>query len=160
MSLKSRSLGTDDRSEDLGTEEILLQRVSVTMAKILVVEDNADLLALVVRQLQRVGHRVQEASSPTDALELVRTKGAPDVAVLDVTMPVLTGLELLVALREITGRPDLPAVFLSGRVEAADIAAGRALGAAYLTKPYVASALHNAINSLLAAAPVAVPDAW
>ncbi len=130
------------------------------MAKILVVEDNADLLALVVRRLQRAGHRVQEAISPTAALELVRAKGAPDLVVLDVNMPVLNGLELLVAIREHTETPDLPAVFLSGRIEAADIAAGRALGAVYLTKPYVASALNNAIESLLAAVPVAVPDAW
>jgi CheY-like chemotaxis protein len=43
----------------------------------------------VVRRLQRVGHRVQEALRPTDALELVRAKGAPDVVVLDVTMPVM-----------------------------------------------------------------------
>nr|MCW2728370.1 response regulator receiver protein [Aeromicrobium sp.] len=87
------------------------------MAKILVVDDNPDLLALVVRRLQRAGHRVQQAGLPTDALELVRTMGAPDVVVLDVTMPVLNGMELLAALREVTGRPDLPAVFLSGRIE-------------------------------------------
>lgn len=130
------------------------------MAKILVVEDNADLLALVARRLQRAGHRVQQSVLPTDALELVRTKGAPDVVVLDVTMPVLNGLELLVAIRECTDEPELPAVFLSGRIEAEDLAAGRALGAVYLTKPYVASALHNAIESLLAAAPVAVPGDW
>ena len=130
------------------------------MAKILVVEDNADLLALVARRLSRAGHQVREALSPTDALALVRAKGAPDVAVLDVTLPVLNGLELLVALRECTGNADLPAVFLSGRVEPEDVAAGRALGAAYLTKPYVARALETAIGSLLAARPVAVPDAW
>ena len=75
-------------------------------------------------------------------------------------MPVLNGLELLVALRECTDMPDLPAVFLSGRVEPEDVAAGRALGAVYLTKPYVANALNNAIEALLAAAPVAVPDEW
>lgn len=128
------------------------------MAKILVVEDNADLLALVVRRLGRAGHRVKGARLPTEALSLVRTEGAPDVVVLDVNMPVLNGLELLVALREFTDTPDLPAVFLSGRVEPEDVAAGRALGGVYLTKPYVASALQNAIDSLLAAQPV--PNQW
>lgn len=130
------------------------------MAKILVVEDNADLLALIGRRLQRAGHRVQEALLPTDALELVRAKGAPDVVVLDINMPVLNGLELLVAIRESTDTPDLPAVFLSGRIEPEDVAAGRALGAVYLTKPYVANALNNAIESLLAAVPVATLDEW
>lgn len=130
------------------------------MAKILVVEDNADLLALVVRRLRRAGHRVQEAIAPTDALTLVRTKGPPDVVVLDVSMPVLNGLELLVAMRECTHTPDLPAVFLSGRIEPEDVAAGRALGAVYLTKPYVASALHHAIDSLVAAVPVPALEEW
>lgn len=130
------------------------------MAKILVVEDNADLLALVVRRLQRAGHRVQDTALPTEALTLVQTKGAPDVVVLDVSMPVLNGLELLVAIREVTNTPDLPAVFLSGRIEPGDVEAGRALGAIYLTKPYVASALNNAIDTLVAAMPATVPDAW
>lgn len=130
------------------------------MAKILVVEDNADLLALIALRLQRAGHRVQQTVLPTEALELVRTKGAPDLVVLDVNMPVLNGLELLVAIRECTNEPDLPAIFLSGRIEDEDLAAGRALGAAYLTKPYVASALNNTIESLLAAVPVDVPDEW
>lgn len=128
------------------------------MAKILVVEDNPDLLALVVRRLGRAGHRVKEARLPTEALSLVHTEGTPDLVVLDVDMPVLNGLELLVALRERTGTPNLPAVFLSGRVEPEDVAAGRALGGVYLTKPYVASALHNVIDSLLAAQPV--PSDW
>jgi CheY-like chemotaxis protein len=82
------------------------------------------------------------------------------VVVLDVTMPGLNGLELLVAIREVTDTPDLPAVFLSGRIEAEDVAAGHALGAAYLTKPFVASALTNAIDSQLAAQLVTVPDVW
>ncbi|MET0953183.1 MAG: response regulator, partial [Aeromicrobium sp.] len=87
------------------------------------------------RDVGRVGHRVQEALRPTDALELVRAEGAPDVVVLDVTMPVMNGMELLTALCQLTGRPELPAVFLSARVEPEDVAAGRAMGAVYLTKP-------------------------
>jgi DNA-binding response OmpR family regulator len=130
------------------------------MAKILVVDDDPDLLALVVRRLGHAGHRVQSALAGREALALIEERGAPDIVVLDVNMPDLDGLGLLVAVREQTGRADLPAIFLSGRVEAGDVAAGRALGAVYLTKPFVSSALLAAIESQLAKIEVAVPDAW
>ncbi len=119
------------------------------MARILVVEDDADLRALVVRRLQYAGHRVQGAEDAMDAMGLVAHKGAPDAVVLDVNMPDIDGFELLGRLREQTGRSDLPAVFLSGRTQLADIAAGRALGAAYLTKPFVSNALIGAIETQL-----------
>ncbi len=71
------------------------------------------------------------------------------MVVLDVDMPDVTGLELLARLRGDLGDPELPAVFLSARVQPDEIEAGRALGATYLTKPFVASALLKAIDSLM-----------
>lgn len=130
------------------------------MHKILVVDDDPDLLALVVRRLGQAGHRVQSAPGGEEALALVRERGAPDIVVLDVNMPGLDGLELLVALREATESPDLPAVFLSGRVEPEDVEAGRALGAVYLTKPFVSRALLSSIESQLTKGQVAVPGSW
>jgi len=118
------------------------------MAKVLVVDDDADLLALVARRLRNAGHRVQEAGCGADAEGVIRDKGFPDVLVLDVNMPELNGLQLLSLVRHQTGQADLPAVFLSGRVEPADIAAGQALGAIYLTKPFVNSALLAAVEKL------------
>lgn len=131
---------------------------SATMAKVLVVDDDPGVRLLVGRRLQQAGYRVRDASGADEALELIDAKGAPDVVVLDVSMPEVDGLELLSAIRDRVGRPDLPAVFLSGRIESEDIAAGRSLGAVYLTKPFVASALLNAIERLLAAEDVPVED--
>jgi DNA-binding response OmpR family regulator len=119
------------------------------MARILVVEDDADLRALVVRRLQHAGHRVQGAEDGAEAKGLVADKGAPDVVVLDVNMPDIDGFELLGILREQTGQSDLPAVFLSGRSQLDDIATGRALGAVYLTKPFIGNALIGAIDTQL-----------
>ncbi|MEO7354198.1 MAG: response regulator [Gemmatimonadales bacterium] len=119
------------------------------MARILVVDDDTDVRALVVRRLQHAGHRVQGASGVTETLKLIDDKGAPDVIVLDVNMPQVDGLELLGMVRQHVGRADLPAVFLSGKMLPDDIAAGRALGATYLTKPFVANALLGAINAIL-----------
>ncbi len=120
-----------------------------TMAKVLVVDDDAGVRLLVGRSLQRAGYRVREASGGDEALDWIEAKGAPDVVVLDVNMPGIDGLSLLAKIREQLDQPDLPAVFLSGRVQSEDITAGRSLGAVYLTKPFVASALLNAIERVL-----------
>ena len=57
----------------------------------------------------------------------------------------MDGFELLEALREASGQW-VPCVFLSGRVEEAGVARGREVGATYLTKPFVASALIQAVE--------------
>src|SRR5438477_12999020 len=88
----------------------------IRMARILVVDDDPDLLTLVELQLRHHGHQVSTANGGEMALRYVDDHGAPDVAVLDVAMPGMNGFELLEALR---GRPEtaeLPAIFLSARV--------------------------------------------
>jgi CheY-like chemotaxis protein len=118
------------------------------MSKVLVVDDDANMRELVTIRLQRAGHQVLSADSGDAALTVLHSRGAPDVVVLDVTMPGMTGLELLPAMRAIDGLENLPAIFLSGRVDHDDVDAGRALDATYLTKPFSAVALTKAIARL------------
>ncbi|CAA9476804.1 MAG: Phosphate regulon transcriptional regulatory protein PhoB (SphR) [uncultured Solirubrobacteraceae bacterium] len=125
------------------------------MAHILVVDDDRDVRGLVDFRLRKAAHQVLVAPDGAAALELVQDRGAPDLAILDVTMPGMSGLELLVELRRREGLEQLPAIFLSARILPADIAAGRALGATYLTKPFVAPALMAAVDAALGPA-----DAW
>jgi CheY-like chemotaxis protein len=120
------------------------------MPRVLVVDDDPNLRQLVTIRLQKAGHRVVGADSAAEALAVVQERGAPDVVVLDVTMPGMSGLELLPVLRAIDGCEALPAIFLSGRVEPHDVEAGRALDAVYLTKPFSANALCNAVERLSA----------
>lgn len=122
------------------------------MARVLVVDDDPDLLTLVGLQLRQHGHKVVTAASGPEALKIVSENGAPEVAVLDVAMPEMNGLELLKRLRGLEGMSELPAIFLSARVGPEDIAAGESLGATYLTKPYVMRALLAAIDHLTVAA--------
>ena len=122
------------------------------MARVLVVEDDPDIRQLVELRLRGLGHRVVSAASGPEALTVVAERGVPEVLVLDVAMPGMTGLEVLRTLREQPEHAHLPAVFLSARVRPEDIAAGEALGAIYLTKPFVVSALGAAIERALAAA--------
>jgi DNA-binding response OmpR family regulator len=121
------------------------------VARILVVDDDEDIVRLVVRRLQHATHRVHGVHNAADAHAFVDEKGTPDIVVLDVDMPDVDGLQLLRELREQTASPELPAIFLSGRMRPDDIAAGRELGAVYLTKPFVANALIGAIDVILEA---------
>ncbi len=80
---------------------------------------------------------------------MVDELGVPELVVLDVGLPVTDGVELLGMRRRREGGADLPAIFLSARVEPADIERGRAAGPEYLTKPFVANALFMAVDRLL-----------
>ena len=119
------------------------------MARVLVVDDDADIRALVARRVRSEGHAVIDVGSAAEALTAVEERGAPDVAVLDISMAGMDGLELLEALRAQDGLSDLPAIFLSARVQESDVERGRNLGATYLTKPFIASALLKAIEESL-----------
>src|SRR3954471_6285972 len=116
------------------------------MAKILIVDDDPDILRLVEFRLRKGGHRVVAATGGREALHIVEARGAPDVVVLDVTMPDMDGFETLDRLRARDGLTQLPAIFLSARVLPEDVERGRAAGATYLTKPFSAVALLNAIE--------------
>lgn len=119
------------------------------MAKVLVVEDDPDIRMLLEVRLRQNGHLVLSACSGEEALTVLAERAAPDIAVLDVMMPGMNGLELLRLLHASPEYANLPAVFLSGRVDADDIAAGTALGGTYLTKPIVLAALNSAIEKAL-----------
>lgn len=119
------------------------------MARILAVEDDPDILMLVRARLRGAGHQVMTATSGPETLALVEERGAPDVIVLDVGLPGMDGLELLTRLRQLPECATMPAVFLSARVQEEDVAAGIKLGATYLTKPFVASALIKAVERAL-----------
>lgn len=125
------------------------------MAKVLVVEDDPDIRGLVELRLRREGHRVVSAASGEEALDLLASKGAPEAVVLDVLMDGMSGLDVLSTMRADAVLADVPAIFLSGRVLESDIEAGRALGATYLTKPVVLSALVRALDTALEQTPSA-----
>jgi DNA-binding response OmpR family regulator len=125
------------------------------MARVLVVEDDADILNLITARCRGAGHKVLGAASGPLALEALG-ETAPDLVILDVGLPSMSGFELLAELRQREGMVDLPAIFLSAQVQQESIDTGRAMGATYLTKPFVASALLTAIDRALPAA----EDSW
>ena len=115
------------------------------MARVLVVEDDPDILRLVTMILRRHGHDIAGVGAGDEALAYMLRNDTPDVVVLDVGLPGMSGLELLPRLRELA-QQHLPAIFLSARVQDADVEAGRALDAVYLTKPIASGALTSAVD--------------
>ena len=120
------------------------------MARLLVVVDDDDILHLVWTQMRARGHQVLGATSGPEALEAVQLWGPPQVAVLDVAMPVMDGLQLLQQVRAATGISELPAIFLSARVDSQTVEAAHRLGAAFLAKPFMEEILYAAIEAALA----------
>jgi DNA-binding response OmpR family regulator len=115
------------------------------VARVLVVDDEADILTLVTIHLRHAGHEPLEASSGPEALKVVAN--APvDVAVVDVTLPGMTGFELVEKLRAQKELRKLPIIFLSGHDEPEAVRAGRALGGEYVKKPFQAADLLSAID--------------
>jgi two-component system, cell cycle response regulator len=107
----------------------------VTPIVVLVVEDSAVIRALVRRMLVAGGHTVVEAAGGAAALTVCREQ-QPDVVLLDVEMPEMSGWDVLAAMKADPDLRDVPVVFLTGRSDTTDMVDGLRLGAHdYLRKP-------------------------
>ena len=116
---------------------------------ILVADDDEDILALVKAVLERSGHEVVAVVDGAEALATVRTR-KPDLAVLDITMPQVDGLEVLRRLRADEETAALPVVLLSAQAQEADIERGFVTGAsAYIKKPFSPRELAARVAQLL-----------
>lgn len=116
---------------------------------ILVADDNADILGLVKAVLERSGYDVVTVSDGAQALASVDQR-KPDLAVLDITMPEIDGLEVLRRLRADMRTSGLPVVLLSAQAQEADVVRGFATGAsAYLKKPFSPRELTERVAGLL-----------
>ena len=115
---------------------------------VLCADDDRDILALLALRLERAGYRVVQAIDGEQALSLAREL-LPDVVVLDVMMPRLSGTEVLAALRADDATAALRVVLLSARAQEADVARGLEAGAdAYLAKPFQAPELLEVVGQL------------
>jgi two-component system, OmpR family, phosphate regulon response regulator PhoB len=104
--------------------------------RILVVDDEPDITALVAYHLARAGYRVSTASNGQEAIKAAREE-RPDVVVLDLMLPGVSGYEVLRELRRHPDTGDVGVILLTARREEADRIKGLSLGADdYLTKPF------------------------
>jgi DNA-binding response OmpR family regulator len=117
--------------------------------KILIADDEPNIVAAVEFLLQRRGYEVQVARTGEQALQLVEAS-RPDLVLLDVMMPVKSGYEVCRRLRERPEWRDIRIIMLSAKGRDAEVTKGLALGAdAYVTKPFSTRDLMTKINDLL-----------
>jgi CheY-like chemotaxis protein len=115
--------------------------------KLVIADDEADIRRLIVFLLR--SYDLYEAQNGRRALELIR-EVRPDLVLLDVMMPEMTGLEVLDVMRENPLTASIPAVLLSAKGQAAEIERGLRSGATrYLVKPFEAQSLCTCVAEVL-----------
>jgi DNA-binding response OmpR family regulator len=117
---------------------------------VLVADDDPDILELVTVRLERAGYDVVRAQDGEDALRAA-AELLPDVAVLDVMMPKLSGYDVTRQLRAHESTSGIPVILLSAQVQEVDIARGFESGADdYLKKPFRPQELGARVQAILA----------
>ena len=117
--------------------------------KILIVEDDQDILQLVKLYLEKEGFRPVTAMNGLEALKRVK-EDKPDLVVLDLMLPEMDGLEVCKRLRSFPDTAMLPILMLTAKAEESDTIVGLELGADdYVTKPFSPKALIARVKALL-----------
>ncbi len=120
---------------------------------VMIVEDEPDVSELFAEMMRLSGLRVIKTYTSTPAMTLIAQE-LPDLVILDVMMPDVSGLEVLTYMRHHPQLASIPVVIVSAKAAPTDIQAGLAAGATeYLTKPVSYSDLKAAVNRILQAAP-------
>ena len=119
-------------------------------ATVLVVDDDPVILKLLEVNFEMEGFQVVRAADGAEGLERAR-EVRPDIVVLDVMMPRMTGYEVAKALREDDGTAHIPIIFVTARAQSSDVEKGMELGVEdYVTKPFDPLDLIDRVNALLA----------
>jgi DNA-binding response OmpR family regulator len=117
------------------------------MKKILIADDEPNIVISLEYLMQREGHEVLIARDGEEALAMIR-EYTPDLVLLDAMMPKKTGFEVLQAAR--AECPDLKVIMLTAKGRDTDIAKGQALGAdAYVVKPFSTRELAEQVRQML-----------
>jgi two-component system, OmpR family, alkaline phosphatase synthesis response regulator PhoP len=117
--------------------------------KILVADDEPNIVTALEFLLQRNGYEVQVARNGEEALQLIES-GRPDLVLLDVMMPLRSGYEVCKRIRERADWGHIKIVMLSAKGRDAEVAKGLAVGAdVYVTKPFSTRELVDKIKALL-----------
>jgi two-component system phosphate regulon response regulator PhoB len=121
----------------------------VSEERILVVDDERDITALVAYHLAKAGYRVTTAGTGPEAIQAIGTE-PPDLVVLDLMLPGRSGLEVLEELRRREDTRDVGIILLTARRDEADRIRGLATGADdYLTKPFSPEELVLRVGAVL-----------
>ena len=117
--------------------------------RILVVDDESDLVEITQSHLEEAGYQVLTASDGQEGLEVAR-RTKPDMIILDIAMPGMNGLEMLRILRATPGLATIPVLMLTAKGHSENIFESERLFAVdFLIKPYTYEALLYAVRKVL-----------
>ncbi len=139
--IKSTNLGATHNSiqnQTSNSDTIVNNIINKPIAKstILIVEDEEDIQELIYYNLNREGYHVIAVVSGEEALKVTREK-KPDLILLDLMLPGISGLDVCRSIKSETTMSDIPILIVSARGEETDVVTGLELGADdYLTKPF------------------------
>jgi CheY-like chemotaxis protein len=120
------------------------------MARILIAEDEPDIRELVAFTLRFAGHEVTTTANGEEALHQA-TQLVPDIIIMDVRMPKMTGYDACRAMKADVRLKDIPVVFLSAKGQDSEIQTGLSVGAEeYLLKPFAPDQLADRVKAILA----------
>jgi DNA-binding response OmpR family regulator len=120
------------------------------MARILIAEDEPDIRELVAFTLRFAGHEVTATSNGEEALKQA-SQLIPDIIIMDVRMPKMTGYDACRAMKADIMLKDIPVVFLSAKGQDSEIQTGLDVGAEeYLLKPFAPDQLAERVKAILA----------
>ncbi|NWF63463.1 MAG: response regulator transcription factor [Chloroflexi bacterium] len=119
------------------------------MARILIAEDEPDIRELVAFTLRFAGHEVTATSNGEEAYHKAQ-EIIPDLIMMDVRMPRMTGYDACRAMKQIPSLKDIPVVFLSAKGQDSEIQTGLDAGAEeYLLKPFAPDQLVERVKAIL-----------
>ena len=117
---------------------------------VLVVEDDKDTATVIQKVLETAGYRTRHARTRAEIVAGISALPAPDLVILDVTLPDVDGFDVLNRMRQHHRFRPIPVLMFTGHCQRRDVTKGLALGAdGYLTKPAAPSALLDAVNSIV-----------
>jgi two-component system phosphate regulon response regulator PhoB len=119
------------------------------MTTVLVVDDDRDIRELIALRLRQLDIDVHVAGDGEAGLAAVRSL-LPDLVLLDWMMPVLSGIEVCVAVRANPDTAEIPVILLTAKAQEADVERGLAAGAdAYIRKPFSLAELTDRVRGFL-----------
>jgi two-component system, OmpR family, response regulator MtrA len=121
----------------------------LAVARILVADDDVDIRELIEFKLSTLGHEIVAVSDGAAAVDVCRDH-KPDLAVLDVMMPGMSGLDAIRMIRSDEAMADIPVILLTARAQESDVETGFESGADdYITKPFSPRELASRVQALL-----------
>ncbi len=119
------------------------------MAKILIAEDERDIRDLITLTLRFAGHEVVATPNGEEALQKAQ-EVIPDLIMMDVRMPRMTGYEACRRMKEIEELKPIPVIFLSAKGQESEVSAGLEAGAVeYILKPFAPNQLTERVAAIL-----------